>query len=326
MFGIQMQIGPITVGEVPNFLEDVKEGKSSILSPLFTYDPSQHCFLKETDEVIQQLIQLVYDEKMLLNPSDFTKNSRILLIPPSSWEQLIPLLTRIPMVKLEYDGRTFNGFSLSDEPMPLQFDLFETEGKGYHLKINGLNQMLILDAYRSVVCEGKVFLLKGEDFKRLSDLNKILDASGTNQIPIHREQIHFFLDKVVPGLKKLGVVTVSRTITEQFGKIPLVAKLYLDRVNNRLLAGLEFHYDNVVINPLDNRDQRAAAMLIRDVEKENVILKLMEDSSFAITESGYYLHNEELEYEFLYHVMPRLQELVQIYATTAVKNRIYSGT
>ena len=37
-------------------------------------------------------------------------------------------------------------------------------------------------------------------------------------------------------------------------KTPLVAKLYLDRVKNRLLAGLEFHYENIVINPLENRE------------------------------------------------------------------------
>ena len=37
------------------------------------------------------------------------------------------------------------------------------------------------------------------------------------------------------------------------------------------------------------------------------------------------MHNEELEYEFLYHVVPKLQKLVQIYATTAVRNRIFRG-
>ena len=83
--------------------------------------------------------------------------------------------------------------------------------------------------------------MKSEDCKRLSDLKQMLDASGTNQIPIPREQIHFFLEKVVPGLKKLGEVNHIQSISEQFMKTPLVAKLYLDRVKNRLLAGLEFH-------------------------------------------------------------------------------------
>jgi len=37
------------------------------------------------------------------------------------------------------------------------------------------------------------------------------------------------------------------------------------------------------------------------------------------------LHNEELEYEFLYVVVPKLQKLVQLYATTSVRNRIFRG-
>ena len=70
-------------------------------------------------------------------------------------------------------------------------------------------------------------------------------------------------------------------------------------------------------------NDKNAPYLIRDVEKENQILQLMEKSSFAHTDSGYFLHNEELEYEFLYHTVPKLQKLVQIYATTAVRNRIF---
>ena len=138
--------------------------------------------------------------------SDYTIHPHLLLIPPSSWERLIPLLTRAPLVKLAYDGNTFDGLCLSDEPLPLQFDLLEREGKGYHLKIKGLNHMIVLNSYRSVLSEGKLFQLKSEDCKRLSDLKQMLDASGTNQIPIPQEQIHFFLEKVVPGLKKIGDV------------------------------------------------------------------------------------------------------------------------
>ena len=137
---------------------------------------------------------------------------------------------------------------------PLQFNFAETEGKGYQLKIKGLNQMVVLNSYRSVLYKGKLIQLKSDDCKRLSELKQMLDAQGTNQIPIHLEQIGFFLEKVVPGLKKLGNVQISGKITEQFVKKPLIAKLYLDRVKNRLLAGLEFHYENIVINPLESRE------------------------------------------------------------------------
>jgi len=329
MFGIEMKIGPIKVQRIRNFLEHVKNGSPSLLSTLFTYDPSLHCFQKETNDVLQQLIHVIQDEQALMdtlsdnigNESNFQQ----LLLPPSTWEQLLPILERAPLVKLEYEGNIYEGLRLSKEPLSLHFDFTEAEGKGYQLKIKGMNDMVVLDSYRSVLSEGKLVQLNHEDSKRIVELKKMIDTSGTNQILIPQEQVGFFLEKVVPGLKKLGLVHISESMTEQFVKTPLIAKLYLDRVSNRLLAGLEFHYENMVINPLENRELRVGSILIRDVVKEDTILKLMEVSSFFKTESGYFMHNEELEYEFLYHVVPKLHMLVQIYATTAVRNRVFRG-
>ena len=85
------------------------------------------------------------------------------------------------------------------------------------------------------------------------------DCKEQIKFRFHQEQIDFFLEKVVPGLKKLGDVQISGKISEQFVKTPLIAKLYLDRVNNRLLAGLEFHYENIVINPLESQELQASA-------------------------------------------------------------------
>ena len=48
----------------------------------------------------------------------------------------------------------------------------------------------------------------------------------------------------------------------------------------------------------------------------------MEESGFTKTDGGYFMQNEELEYDFLYHVLPHVQQLAQIYATTAVRNRL----
>jgi SNF2 family DNA or RNA helicase len=325
IFGIEMNLASTKVENIRVFLERVREGNLCQLSPSFTYDPSLQCFQTATDAVIQQLIQVIRDEKVYGDVLPDKDHHQRLLFPSSSWERLLPLLLKAPGVKLEYDGQTFTGLDVSDDSLPLQFDFTETEDKGYQLTVKGFHHMVVLDSYRSVLYEGKIIQLESQDCKRLSDLQRMLDASGTNQIPIPKEQIYFFLEKVAQGLKKIGKVHIAESLTKQFMKTPLVAKLYLDRVKNRLLAGLEFHYENMVIHPLERRDLPAGFMLIRDVEKEDEILQIMEDSSFAKNDGGYFLHNEELEYEFLYHVVPKLQTLVQIYATTAVRNRISRG-
>ncbi|KAB2333096.1 DEAD/DEAH box helicase [Cytobacillus depressus] len=322
MMGIEIKVGPVPVQPIRKFLEQVKEGHSCKLSNIFTYDPRIHCFQKEADRVIQQLNQVAQDENVQASQGRLDE-SQLLLIPPSSWERLLPLLQKAPSVKLAYNGLMFEGFQISKERLPLHFDFTEKDDQGFQLKISGLDHLIIIDAYRIVLSGGKVIQLTDEDGRRLAELKKMLDASKANQIPIEVEQIDFFLEKVVPGLRKLGNVHISEAISNRLMKAPLIAKLYLDRVKNRLLAGLEFHYENIVINPLEGRELPAGTMLIRDAMKEEAILQLMEDSSFAKTDGGYFLHNEELEYEFLYHTVPKLQKLVQIYATTAIRNQIF---
>ncbi|TCP23424.1 SNF2 family DNA or RNA helicase [Scopulibacillus darangshiensis] len=321
MFGIEMRMEQIKVQDIRDFLTHVKKADPCPLSVSFTYDPNRHCFPEETDAVIQQLIQVIQDEKGAASDTSL----HTLLIPPSSWDRLLPLLLQAPHAGLMYDRKAFDGFPLLSGKLPLKFVFSETEGKDLWLEIEGLNRITLLTSYRSVLTGDGLIQLAGEESERLSELKQMLDASQSHHIPIPRGQINHFLEKVVPGLKKLGDVEISEAISKSVLKTPLIAKLYLDRVKNRLLAGLEFHYENIVINPLESREPTAGALIIRDVEKEEVILQLMEDSAFTQTDSGYFLHNEELEYAFLHHVVPKLQKQAQIYTTTAVRNRVVKG-
>ncbi|MBY0123327.1 DEAD/DEAH box helicase [Bacillus sp. S/N-304-OC-R1] len=324
MMGIEIRLGPVFVQDIREFLGKAGAGKSCRLSALFIYDPVIHCFQKEADDVLQELIQIRLDEKnSVRTPSSEPDDGPMILIPASFWGRLLLLLVKAPFVKFLDVDNTFNGIHLSNETLPLQFQFEERAGKGYVLRINGMDRLIILDAYRAVIFNGQIFQLNEEDGRRLVELNKMLQSSGSNEISIPNSQIDFFLEKVVPGLRKLGAVHISEAITSRLVRAPLIAKLYLDRVKNRLLAGLEFHYENIVINPLESREPHINTMLIRDIEKEEAILQLMDDSSFAKTDGGYFLQNEELEYEFLYYTVPKLERLVQIYATTAVRNRIF---
>ncbi|MBL4951541.1 DEAD/DEAH box helicase [Neobacillus sp. YIM B02564] len=326
LFGIELNLGgKEKVGHLRFFLEQITEGKTIKLSETMTYDPSLQCFQPETDAVIRLLSQVVQDEKVYGVTAQNNVNNQILLIPATSWHRLLPLLQKTPHVKLKYAGQVFNGLQVTEESLPLQFHFFEKEGAGYRLRVDGFDRLLVLASYSSVLFAGKLKKLEAQDCGRLIELKQMLADSGTNEVPISQEKIPFFLEKVIPGLKRLGQVYFSESVRKQLMSTPLKAKLYLDRVRNRLFAGLEFHYENWVINPLEGRELPDGSFIIRDIEKEDDILRMMEDSSFTKTDSGFFLHNEELEYEFLHHVLPKLEKKVQIYATTAVRNRIFRG-
>jgi len=120
----------------------------------------------------------------------------------------------------------------------------------------------------------------------------------------------------------MGFLTGMEVFHSNYKKPSLKAKLYLDRVRNRLLAGLEFQYGEMVIDPLEDKTYYPEYFIERDFMKEKRILALMNESQFTKTDGGYYLHNVDLEYHFMVEKLPELQKYVQVYATTAVRNRI----
>ncbi|MEM5016542.1 DEAD/DEAH box helicase [Metabacillus indicus] len=314
LLALELTVGAVKVGKPRAFLEKLNSGQSFQLAPGFLFDPESHCFTKETDAVFQQLVRIVRNER--------TEEGPQILLSPISWNLLLPALIKAPNIELEVNGEIYSGLHLSEGILPLQFDLYE-EGSGYVLRVNGLKELLLLKPYESVFAAGTWYHLEPENFERLAELNRVILASGKNTVPIPPQQVSLYLEKVVPGLRKLGDVAISETISRRLAETSLTAKLYLDRVKNRLLAGLEFHYGNIVFNPLDEQEVRSLQVVIRDIEKEDLILKLMEESSFARTDSGYYLQNELLEYEFLYHVLPKVEKVAKVLATTAVRSRIF---
>ncbi len=339
MFGMEMKVGPkrlYIVQKLREFLDRIDRREAHVFSKHFTYDPQLHRFQKENAAVIQHLIEIHQNEKMYRETSNLDSihanrmsGDRMLLVPPSTWESLLPLLTGAPSVKLEQGGSTFEGIRLSDEPIPLYFEFDQAQAKGFQMDVRGLDRITVMESYGVVLSEGKLLKQQAEQCKRLAELKQMLEASRTHQIQIPQEQMEPFMEKVVPGLMKLGSVRIAQAVSERMVQTPLKAKLYLDRVKNRLLAGLEFQYGDIIINPLegegDNQKRGADRILMRDGDQERRILELMEQSSFSQTEGGYFLHDEEAEYNFLYSVVPQLEKLVTVYASSAVKVRLITG-
>ncbi|MEW9050470.1 MAG: DEAD/DEAH box helicase [Neobacillus sp.] len=323
LFSIGLNFGDLVVKNIRDFLKNVNDVKPTRISASFTYDPLLHCFHKEINMILQQLIQIYSDESLLEETfSEGLKDPSLLVIPSASWQHLFPLLTTAENIVMELEGERISRLQISKQKLPIHFKISENKQQGYLLSISGINDLLLMSPYHLVIHEGKCIQLTTYDSKHLSDLKQMIEAAGTNRINIQRDQVNHFIEKVIPGLRKLGEVRFSEAVSIEIKKTPVVAKLFLDRVKNRLLAGLEFHYENIVINPFESHSS-SFPLLIRDNEKEHEILRIMQESEFAETDGGYILHNEELEYEFLTYVIPKLQKLVQIYATTAVRNRIF---
>ncbi|OPA06414.1 DEAD/DEAH box helicase [Bacillus cereus] len=326
LLGIQLKLAKVYfINHIREFLSKVEKRESFHCSNEFTYTPDVHSFKQETDAIIQQLIKMYHNEKMYEDTLEVhaKQDESMIFIPPASWKDMLFSLSKVEYVQLKQNEQLFQGLQVSKGLLPLHFEFTKGNNGGFTLHIDGLNRVQVMDMYNNALYDGKLYHLHIEDCMRLIELQKMMSRSNSNQFYIPESKMEHFVAKVVPGLMKLGTVHIDEVISDRVETPSLKAKLYLDRVKNRLLAGVEFHYGNVMINPLQEDGQ--PSVFNRDEKKEKEILDIMSESAFAKTEGGYFMHNEEAEYNFLYHVVPTLKGLVDIYATTAIKLRISKG-
>ncbi|MGN7476816.1 SNF2 helicase associated domain-containing protein [Solibacillus silvestris] len=324
LFGIQLQINGEQILCIRDFLRCIKDGDTYRISQNVLYSHEQYCFEAQQDAILQLLAQAAEDEALFMESSGQKERYHLLeymlYIPPSSWQKLASLLSASENVSIFYHNENYRGLKHLDGPSSLRF-FIEGNGGRYKLHIEGMERTVLLPRYNAFLFNGELTKLGGQSMKQLVELKKILHQQQPI-LTIEQSQLTYFLDDVVPKLKKIGLVEMSGALSKQQMQTPLIAKVYLDRVKNRFLAGLEFQYGQFVIQPLEAADISDEVLIIRDTEKEASVLALMDESGFTKTDGGYYMQNEELEYHFLFHQLPKLSEMAQIYATNSVKLRI----
>lgn len=335
LLGIELRIGPsgqYAVPDIREFLGRYERGEELAVSRHFAYDPARHCFAAADDAVFAGLVEVRRHEKLQREAAGAlytgeVGDTRTLPIPPFAWEAVASRLAEAPRAKIRQGERVHDGVRYADKPLPLRFEFDRDEDGSYRLDIRGLNDIHVLEAYGMALTEGGFAKLGPEEGKRLAELQKTMRVGEADRLRIPPRQMEPFMERVVPGLMKLGEVHIARAVSDRIVQSPLDARVYLDRVRERLLVGLEFQYGDIVINPLEDPDARRgeARILVRDGEKEARILELLEAASFAKTESGFFMQDEESEFDFLHFIVPQLEELARIYATSAVKERLYAG-
>ncbi|GGJ04879.1 DEAD/DEAH box helicase [Paenibacillus hunanensis] len=343
--GIELRMGltrTFIVRHIRRLLDSIRRGESYHVTARFAYDPELHSFAAGDDRVLRQLIQIAEDE--LPAESAATRNQpgrqgeRMLSVPVSHWSTLVSALRQCRSVYVaQQDGKELP-IIWSSNMLPLQFELDQSElpslslksdsklhEQHYVLRVQGLQPLIVLEAYEAVLNGAELVELDGELCRRLGGLQRLLRQTALledeQQLHVSATQLEPFVRQVVPELMKLGNVHLTRSVSNRVTQTPLQARLYLDRVRDRLLAGLEFQYGSLIINPLEleQEGQDEDRIVLRDGEREAQILQLMEEADFTVTEGGYFLTDEDAEYTFLYHIVPRLEKLLQVYATSIVK-------
>jgi len=329
LFAVSMKIGQsrlYVVQKIKEFLKHVEEGTPMVFAKHFSYDPAEHFFREEDARFVSVLARAARSEEIYKDlfhslSSYSYREERMLAVPPSVWAELAPLLDRVNV--LFEDKLGIHKLELVDAELPIVAKLDKAGEDGYRLEIEGLKHAALLDNYGVAVVGGLLFRAEPEQLRRIGELKKLLQNESRTKLFITPDQIEPFIDRVVGGLRQAISVEISPHIADKIIQPPLEAKLYLDLDSDRLLARLEYVYDDIVISPLprsETKNAREDVLLMRDLERENRIMSLIERASFKFNGKEVYLDQEEDIYDFLYGILPQLGDDVAVFATESVRS------
>ncbi|QMV45145.1 helicase SNF [Cohnella cholangitidis] len=328
MFAVSMKIGLsrlYIVQRIKDFLGHVDAGTPMTFAKHFTYDPSEHTFKEPDARFIELLVEAMKVEEIYKDlfhsfSSYSHREEKILVIPPAIWERMLPLLER---VNISFEDRAAGAHRLEliDGALPISVQL-NSAGEGYQLEIEGLKNSTFMDNYGIAIVNGLLFKSDPDQLKRISDLKRMFHYEKHTRLLIAPDQIEPFIDRVVRGLNQFVNVEISPRIADRIVNPALNARLYLNFEEDRLLARLEYAYDDIIISPLPQnaiKNARDDVILMRDLDRENRIMALIERSSFKFNGKEVYLDHEDDIYDFLFDILPQLGDDVEVYATDSVK-------
>ncbi|MCA0172478.1 DEAD/DEAH box helicase [Bacillus sp. RAR_GA_16] len=312
------------VKDIRSFLDAILEEQSYWFTKKFSYEPDEHRFHEADEPLMQILLAIRRNEKVYLDLPDnwgrFTENRELILPPLTANEFLTEFIKQERFLRFEYNRNLYEEIALVERGLPFSFEIDEMDNE-YVIQLNGFQSAAYFPTYGWLFHEEKLYKLSKKQQSLLRDLSGFRNAARKSELSISSAQIEPFLSQVVPGLKKLGNVVISEQINDKIINPELQAKVYVNAEGDRLLVTVEYEYGEDVINPFkdSNRIVNEQGIVLRDSEKEQAIMSLIEQASLKFNGKELYVEDEALIFDFLYWTIPELNDLADVFLTESAR-------
>ncbi|MDD6051796.1 MAG: DEAD/DEAH box helicase [Clostridiales bacterium] len=134
------------------------------------------------------------------------------------------------------------------------------------------------------------------------------------------------IGELVPFLQMTAVVEIAEELQRQLIRLPLTARVYLDRAPNArdVMARVTFRYGEREIDPFDEAPQpesisRMEKLLLRDAAAERHVLDALGASGFTVSKGHVYLAGQDAIFDFVSEGVAKLQAVAEVYLSNEFK-------
>ena len=213
----------------------------------FIYEPSWMQFREEDEKILKQLERMIssYEIGKWL-PSQ--GEARLMRLPETVAEELLDSLRNLPFRIMKENGKTLSVSKIIESSIPVQIECRMTP-RGLHLMARLPGQLIPLT-------ENCAFLLNEEqviatETEQQALLRFLLERQeeGMVMMDFPLQATERVVGEVLPYLKLRSAVEMSEELRKMLVRLPLKARIYLDRDGKSVAARVSFHYGNRELNP-----------------------------------------------------------------------------
>ncbi|GBF11363.1 DEAD/DEAH box helicase [Tepidibacillus sp. HK-1] len=327
---IEMKTGlnrTYVVKNIKDFLR-ASDHESYVFTANFSYEPAEHAFSKEDEEILKILRAIAKNEQLYLDASPYQRHtsyteSREMIIPPIVVDELL-LKLKDRETRFEYPPHSVPTIDVcNEEELPFSFELQKGKEEDFELKLNDITSAILFEPYGYLYFKGTFYKLSAIQQKLMKDFFSLMKNKRDSSLLISKDQIEPFLSNVTPALEEIGTLTIDETISDQILAPDLKTKIWIDYNQDILNVNLEYQYGDRILNPFlletTETTENQETILIRDIVKEQEIMSILEGAPLKYNGKELYLVGEDDLYQFLYHTLPLLEDKAEIYLTRSAR-------
>lgn len=313
------------VRNINEMLECILNNKELVFGKGFSFDPVIHDF-RETDKPIISYIQEIWQNENLNDymsgdiKKQSTFKSKDIFLSEAALKHLLKLL-KSSIFNVILDEQVLENVCIVDKDIPIEFILTKNAA-AVELNINTKYPI------HQITSNCEYFLYKGNIHKvskpqqeYFKPFFQYISNQKLNKITFQNQDKERFFAELLPFVEKIGHVSIDDDLLAMVERPEFEPEIYLDRLEDIITADVKFKYGERAINPFSAGGSQSTSdkILIRDIERERIILDILAETDCKVSGNKIYLDEEEKIFDFVNYVIPKLQEYSQVYYSESFK-------
>ncbi|MBQ6255131.1 MAG: SNF2 helicase associated domain-containing protein, partial [Clostridia bacterium] len=296
------------VRHIPHFLSCRESGTPLPFGKGFEYRPQWMRFDENQNHLLDILAECCESSgAQTLSGAD----ARVMLLPPRAAARVLYALQDIAFT-LQINGKQYALPGIVSRMLNLNFHL---SGSPQKLNISTELPAVLFPLtrdFRFILADGECLLIPPEQRGLLAALYRFSDGREA-QFSFTAQETQRVMSELLPFLLRVATVTIDPSLENHFLRLPLVARVYLDKEGANVTAQVAFSYGQISLDPFSPESVPGDALLLRDAAKERAVLDELAQYGFHVYKGHVYLSGSERIYDFVTVGAARLSQCAEVF-------------